>query len=70
MFGPVLSVIRVKDLAEAVAVTNSTPYGLSSGIWTNDIDAAMTYARSVRAGTVWVNELDGRLPRSALRRRR
>ena len=55
MFGPVLSVIRVKDLAEAVAVTNSTPYGLSSGIWTSDIDSAMTYARSVRAGTVWVN---------------
>jgi len=56
VFGPVLSVIRVKDLAEAVAVTNSTPYGLSSGIWTNNIDAAMTYARSVRAGTVWVND--------------
>ena len=55
VFGPVLSVIRVKDLAEAVAVTNSTPYGLSSGIWTNNIDSAMTYARSVRAGTVWVN---------------
>jgi betaine-aldehyde dehydrogenase len=55
VFGPVLSVIRVKDLAEAVAVTNSTPYGLSSGIWTSSVDSAMTYARAVRAGTVWVN---------------
>jgi acyl-CoA reductase-like NAD-dependent aldehyde dehydrogenase len=55
VFGPVLSVIRIKDLAEAVAVTNSTPYGLSSGIWTSDVDSAMTYARAVRAGTVWVN---------------
>jgi betaine-aldehyde dehydrogenase len=55
VFGPVLSVIRIRDLAEAVAVTNATPYGLSAGIWTSNVDAATTYARAVRAGTVWIN---------------
>lgn len=55
VFGPVLSVIRIRDVAEAVAVTNATPYGLSAGIWTASIDSATTYARAVRAGTVWVN---------------
>lgn len=60
VFGPVLSVVRFDDLADAVAVTNSTPYGLSSGIWTTSIDDAITYSRAVRAGTVWVNTwMDG-----------
>jgi acyl-CoA reductase-like NAD-dependent aldehyde dehydrogenase len=60
VFGPVLSVIRFDDLAEAVAITNSTEYGLSSGIWTGSIDSAVSYGRAVRAGTVWVNTwMDG-----------
>lgn len=60
VFGPVLSVIRVDDLAEAVAITNGTPYGLSAGIWTSNVDSAISYGRAVRAGTVWVNTwMDG-----------
>lgn len=60
VFGPVLSVIRFDDLAEAVAITNSTPYGLSAGIWTSNVDDAVSYGRAVRAGTVWVNTwMDG-----------
>lgn len=55
IFGPVLSVIRFADLAEAVEITNATGYGLSAGIWSRDIDTALGYARATRAGTVWVN---------------
>jgi betaine-aldehyde dehydrogenase len=55
IFGPVLSVISVADLDEAIRVANSTMYGLSAGIWTRDIDKAIRAARSIRAGTIWVN---------------
>lgn len=55
IFGPVLSVVRFADLAEAVEITNATGYGLSAGVWSRDIDTALGYARATRAGTVWVN---------------
>jgi betaine-aldehyde dehydrogenase len=56
IFGPVLAVLRFDDLADAVRLTNDNGYGLSAGVWTRDIDSAITYARAVRAGTVWVND--------------
>jgi acyl-CoA reductase-like NAD-dependent aldehyde dehydrogenase len=56
IFGPVLSVLRFDDLADAVRLTNDNGYGLSSGVWTRDVDAAISYARAVRAGTVWIND--------------
>jgi acyl-CoA reductase-like NAD-dependent aldehyde dehydrogenase len=55
IFGPVLSVVRFADLAEAVEITNATGYGLSAGVWSRDIDTALGYARATKAGTVWVN---------------
>jgi acyl-CoA reductase-like NAD-dependent aldehyde dehydrogenase len=55
IFGPVLSVVRFTDLAEAVEITNATGYGLSAGVWSRDIDTALGYARAAKAGTVWVN---------------
>ena len=55
IFGPVLSVVSFSDLAEAVAITNATGYGLSAGVWSRDIDTALAYARATKAGTVWVN---------------
>lgn len=55
IFGPVLSVLEFSTLAEAIAITNSTAYGLSAGVWTRDVDTAITFARKARAGTVWVN---------------
>jgi betaine-aldehyde dehydrogenase len=55
IFGPVLSVVRFADLAEAVEITNATGYGLSAGVWSRDIDTALGYARATRAGTVWIN---------------
>jgi len=55
IFGPVLSVVRFADLAEAVEITNATGYGLSAGVWSRDIDTALGYARATKAGTIWVN---------------
>jgi betaine-aldehyde dehydrogenase len=55
IFGPVLSVVRFIDLAEAVEITNATGYGLSAGVWSRNIDTALGYARATKAGTVWVN---------------
>jgi betaine-aldehyde dehydrogenase len=55
IFGPVLSVVRFADLAEAVEITNATGYGLSAGVWSRAIDTALGYARATKAGTVWIN---------------
>jgi acyl-CoA reductase-like NAD-dependent aldehyde dehydrogenase len=55
VFGPVLSVLSFKDLDEAVALANSTLYGLSAAIWSRDFSTCLEAARRIRAGTVWVN---------------
>ncbi len=55
IFGPVLSVIPFKDADDAVAQGNGTFYGLAAAVWTRDVGKALRMARSLRAGTVWVN---------------
>lgn len=55
IFGPVLAVIRFKDVEDAISKANDTPYGLAAGIWTGDIKKAHLVARRLRAGTVWIN---------------
>ena len=56
IFGPVLSIIKVKDDREAWEVANGTDYGLASGIFTNDLDRAVMLADRLDAGQVYVNE--------------
>lgn len=55
VFGPVLSVLAVDSVDEAVTVANGTPFGLGAGLWTRDLSAAHRVSRRLRAGTVWVN---------------
>jgi len=55
IFGPVLSVLKFSTMDDAVRIANSTLFGLSSGIWTANINSAMTFAKAVRSGTVWIN---------------
>ena len=55
IFGPVASVIRVRDYDEALAVANDTPFGLSSGIVTTSLKHASHFKRNSQAGMVMVN---------------
>jgi len=56
IFGPVISVIRVKDVDEAIEKANSIQFGLSAGIVTNDMQKAFTFANRIEAGVVKINE--------------
>lgn len=56
IFGPVLSVIRADDDAEAVRIANGTRYGLSAGVWSADAEHARSVAEALRAEQVWVND--------------
>ncbi|BBZ18861.1 NAD/NADP-dependent betaine aldehyde dehydrogenase [Mycolicibacterium gadium] len=55
IFGPVLSVLTVRDEAEAVEVANSVEFGLTAAVWTNDVSQAHRMAAGLDAGYVWIN---------------
>ncbi len=55
IFGPVLAAIPFDDVNDACAKANATIYGLAAGVWTRDVTKAHKVARSIRAGTVWIN---------------
>jgi acyl-CoA reductase-like NAD-dependent aldehyde dehydrogenase len=58
IFGPMLSVIPVADVDEAIRVANDTPYGLASSVWTDDLTTAHKVSKRIRAGLVYVNCYD------------
>ncbi len=58
IFGPVMSIIRFKDEAQAVAMANASSYGLQASVWSDNINRAHRVARALRAGTVHVNQYD------------
>ena len=58
IFGPVMSVLKFKDVEEVVERGNNTCYGLAAAVWTRDISKAHQMAAALRAGTVWVNCYD------------
>ncbi len=55
IFGPVLAVTPFEDEADALRIAHDTRYGLAAGVWSRDLRRAMGFAKSLRAGTVWVN---------------
>ena len=55
IFGPVLATLTFQGEAEAVAVGNSTIYGLAAAVWSRDIKKALRTSRALKAGTVWIN---------------
>jgi aldehyde dehydrogenase (NAD+) len=55
VFGPVLSILRFKDEADAIAIANDVRFGLAAAVWTSDIGRALRMSEKLRAGTVWVN---------------
>ncbi len=52
-FGPVVPVLEVASMEEAIALTNSTPFGLTAAVFTADLERGLAFAEAVRAG--WVN---------------
>ena len=55
IFGPVLSIVRVSNFEEAIEVLNGTMYGLSSSIYTNDVNKAFQAIRDIQAGITYIN---------------
>lgn len=55
IFGPVVVVIKVKNIKEAINVANDTNYGLAAAIWTDDLDEAYQVSRKLKAGIVHIN---------------
>jgi len=58
IFGPVMQLLKFKTLDEAIKRANNTHYGLAAGICTRDVGTAMSAAKDLDAGTVWINCYD------------
>jgi len=70
-FGPVTSIIPVKDADEAVKVANDSSFGLGGSVWTTDLKKGEAIARQVESGAVFVNGMtksDPRLPFGGIKR--
>ncbi len=57
-FGPVVGIMKVKDDAEAIALMNDSPYGLTASVWTEDYDTAAAIGAQIETGTVFMNRAD------------
>jgi succinate-semialdehyde dehydrogenase/glutarate-semialdehyde dehydrogenase len=57
IFGPVFSIIQVKNEQEAVALANASRFGLGGNIWTKDMDKGTGLARQINSGSVFINSM-------------
>ena len=57
-FGPVVGIMKVRDDAEAIALMNDSPYGLTASVWTQDYDTAAEIGAQIETGTVFMNRAD------------
>ena len=55
-FGPVLTIQRFSDEADAIRLANDNEYGLAASVWTRDIDRSLRVAQALEAGSVWIND--------------
>jgi succinate-semialdehyde dehydrogenase/glutarate-semialdehyde dehydrogenase/succinate-semialdehyde dehydrogenase len=65
VFGPVASILRARDEADAIRIANDTPFGLGASIYTQDTERGWALARQIEAGSVFINRhtsSDLRLP--------
>ncbi len=55
-FGPIVPIIKYKDIDEVISRSNNSESGLGASVWSNDIDKAIAIGQQLEAGTVWINE--------------
>jgi succinate-semialdehyde dehydrogenase/glutarate-semialdehyde dehydrogenase len=71
IFGPAWSLIKVKDVDEAISLANQSQYGLGASIWTDDVDMAEKLVPELQAGNVFINDIvksDAKLPFGGVKR--
>ena len=56
IFGPVLSVVRFSDIEQAISIANNSNYGLSAGVFSENVIQAQGIAKQLQAGSVWIND--------------
>ncbi|CEP08785.1 hypothetical protein, partial, partial [Parasitella parasitica] len=58
IFGPVVAITTFKTVEEAIEIANDSKYGLAGGVYTSNLDTAITVSNELQAGTVWINCYD------------
>uniref|UniRef100_UPI001D0C536A aldehyde dehydrogenase family protein n=1 Tax=Psychrobacter sp. I-STPA6b TaxID=2585718 RepID=UPI001D0C536A len=57
VFGPLVGIIRAKDEADALAIANDSMFGLSSAVFTEDMEKGLRFARGIKAGMTHINDI-------------